>query len=52
MKTQIVIRASEGGQESKLLVDDMKNIYIKAANNQGFTIESIEERDGFASVCL
>lgn len=27
------IRASEGGEDSKLLVDVMKDIYVKAAKN-------------------
>jgi protein subunit release factor A len=30
------IRDSEGGQDAKLLVDDMKNIYIKTAKRQNF----------------
>lgn len=30
------IRASEGGTDSKLLVHDMRDIYIKAAKNNNF----------------
>lgn len=30
------LRSAEGGQDAKLLVDDMKNIYIKAAKNNNF----------------
>lgn len=30
------IRDAEGGQDAKLLVDDMKNIYIKTAKRQNF----------------
>jgi len=33
---RLELRSSEGGQDSKLLVVDMKNIYIKAANNNSF----------------
>ena len=38
MKNDITleIRASEGGQDSKLLVVDMKDIYIKAAKTNNF----------------
>jgi len=35
-KVLLEIRASEGGEDSKLLVEDMKNIYIKTAKNNGF----------------
>lgn len=30
------IRASEGGEDSKLLVDVMKDIYVKAAKNHNY----------------
>ena len=30
------IRDAEGGQDSKLLVEDMKNIYIKTAKKNNF----------------
>lgn len=30
------IRAAEGGEDAKLLVTEMSNIYIKAAKLQGF----------------
>lgn len=38
MKNSIVleIRNAEGGKDAKLLVIDMKNIYLKAANNNAF----------------
>lgn len=38
MKNDITleIRASEGGTDSKLLVLDMRDIYIKAAKNNNF----------------
>jgi len=32
----IELRASEGGQDSKLLVIEMRDIYIKAAKNNNF----------------
>jgi protein subunit release factor A len=32
-KVILEIRASEGGEDSKLLVDVMKDIYVKAAKN-------------------
>ena len=38
MKQEITleIRAAEGGQDAKLLVTDMREIYIKAAKNNNF----------------
>ena len=35
-KVILEIRASEGGKDSKLLVNDMKNIYIKACQVNNF----------------
>jgi len=32
-KIKLEIRASEGGTDAKLLVGEMKNIYIKTARN-------------------
>lgn len=32
-KVILEIRASEGGEDSKLLVDVMKDIYVKTAKN-------------------
>jgi protein subunit release factor A len=38
-KITLEIRAAEGGQDSKLIVEDMAAIYRKAADKQGFTVE-------------
>jgi len=35
-KIILELRAAEGGQDAKLLVGDMMNIYIKAAKNNDF----------------
>lgn len=35
-KIQIEIKASEGGNDSKLLVVDLMNIYIRSAKTQNF----------------
>lgn len=35
-KIQLEIRDAEGGADAKLLVDEMKTIYIKAAKNNNF----------------
>lgn len=43
------IRASEGGDDSKLLVKDLTNIYTKACRNKNFSF-TVEEKDGFASI--
>jgi protein subunit release factor A len=51
MKTNkiiIEIRASEGGQDSKLLVKDLSEIYIKSCKNKGFKIDSIDNRPGMS----
>ena len=51
MKTIIIeIRASEGGNDSKLLVTDLMNIYLRSARNKNFSSKIVEERDGFASL--
>lgn len=39
---QIQIKASEGGNDSKLLVEDMYNIYRKACNLNNFEIKNIQ----------
>ena len=36
-KIKLEIRAAEGGEDAKLLVDDMANIYKKAATINNFT---------------
>lgn len=46
------IRASEGGEDAKLLVGEMVNIYTKAATINNFKCEVAESRDGFTSLCL
>lgn len=45
----IEIRAAEGGQDSKLLVEDLRDIYLKSAKNQNFNYK-IVNRDGFSSI--
>ena len=44
------IRAAEGGQDSKLLVKDLLDIYIKSAKNNNFSHKVDQLRDGFASI--
>ena len=46
------IRASEGGEDSKLLVVDMSNIYIKVAKTRSFNWKITEARDGFINIWL
>lgn len=43
------IRASEGGNDSKLLVKDLTNIYIKSCRNNNFSYK-IEERDSITNI--
>ena len=35
------LRAAEGGQDSKLIIEDMAAMYTKAAIKQGFTVENL-----------
>ena len=52
MKNSIIIeiRASEGGNDSKLLVTDLMNIYLKSSRNNNYSSKIVEERDGFSSL--
>lgn len=53
METIILeIRPSKGGEDAKLLVGEMTNIYTKAAMNNEFTIKSITEKAGLTTLCL
>jgi len=47
----IEIRAAEGGQDSKLLVEDLRDIYLKTARINNFDYKVIN-RDGFTSIWL
>ncbi len=42
MKTVLELRAAEGGQDSKLLVEDMAGIYIKACQINNFLVEALQ----------
>ena len=46
---KLEIRASEGGDDSKLLVKDLINIYTRSCRNNDFQYK-LDERDGFASI--
>ena len=47
----IEIRAAEGGQDSKLLVEDLRDIYLKTARTNNFDYKVVN-RDGFTSIWL
>lgn len=49
-KIKIEIRASEGGNDSKLLVEDLMNIYIRSSKNNNFISIIKDRRDGHASI--
>ena len=51
-KIALEIRASEGGEDSKLLVNEMRDIYIKTAKNNNLNWLITEERLGFVSIWL
>jgi protein subunit release factor A len=51
-KIILQIRAAEGGSDSKLLVGEMVGIYEKTAKVENFSFQILEERMGYASICL
>ncbi len=48
----IEIRASEGGKDSKLLVEDLRDIYLKTARSHNFDFKLTNSREGFTSIWL
>lgn len=48
-KITIEIRASEGGNDSKLLVKDLTDIYTKSCRNNNFSYK-VEDREGIAYI--
>lgn len=44
------IRAAEGGSDSKLLVEDLRDIYLKSARNQSFDFKIEEQRNGLCII--
>lgn len=51
-KIVIEIRDQEGGEDAKLLVQEMKDIYLKAIRLNGYNILSLDEKDGSVDFCL
>ena len=51
-KIILEIRIGEGGTDAKLLVEEMKNIYLKSAKLNNFKSEILESREGFTSIYL
>lgn len=51
-KIILEIRASEGGQDSKLLVEELTNIYLKSARLNNFTFEISDQRPGICAIWL
>ena len=52
MKQEIIIeiRDAEGGEDSKLLVDDMLDIYLRYAQKNSIQFKVQEQRSGFVSI--
>lgn len=46
------IRAAEGGQDSKLISEDMAAMYVKAAEKNNFSVEINHWREGFVSLWI
>lgn len=51
-KINLEIRDAEGGTDAKLLVTEMLNIYTKTARLNNLECNVVEERSGFAHLCL
>lgn len=51
-KINLEIRDAEGGTDAKLLVNVMQDIYMKTAKNNNLECTIVEERNGFAHLCL
>jgi protein subunit release factor A len=50
METIVIeIRASEGGNDSKLLVNDLADIYTKSCRNNNFSYKLVE-KDGITKI--
>lgn len=52
MKQEIIIeiRDAEGGEDSKLLVEDMLDIYLRYATKNNINTKVKEQRPGFVSI--
>ncbi len=46
----IEIRDAEGGEDSKLLVKDMADIYLRWSNNNNIDSKILESKEGFVSI--
>jgi len=51
-KILLEIRDAEGGSDAKLLVGEMKDIYIKTAKINNLNYNIVDEKEGFVSLCL
>jgi protein subunit release factor A len=51
-KINLEIRDAEGGTDAKLLVNEMVDIYTKAAKINNLECDVVEARQGFAHLCL
>lgn len=51
-KIHLEIRDAEGGTDAKLLVKEMQDIYTKTAKINNLECSVVEERSGFAHLCL
>lgn len=49
-KILLEIRASEGGQDSKLLVEELTNIYLKSVRLNNFSFEISDQRPGICTI--
>lgn len=51
-KIQLELRAAEGGNDSKLLIKDMMNIYIKVCKNNSLEYKILEENTNHISIWI
>jgi protein subunit release factor A len=49
-KLHLELRAAVGGDDSKLLIKDMMNIYIKVCKTNSFEYKILEQNDGLITI--
>ena len=51
-KIVVEIRSAEGGKDSCLLAKDLADVYRKAARVENFSVSTLQETEGYISLCL
>jgi len=51
-KIIVELRASEGGRDSELFAKELADVYRKAAKVENFSVSTLQETEGYISLCL